>query len=188
MVLFQEIDRRMPDIGSSSTVTHVTVAYFRRSGVQMSARGGPTPAPTAVRILRGQKPYRINRDEPQPTNGLCHEPEWLSPYALEEWKRVERDVIAMNVGKPVDSTALSAWCEAVARFRTATESLTKFGMFYFDEDRHYVKNPAVIVARDASSDMLRWAREFGFTPSSRQTLKTQNALDGPSTMQQLLSG
>jgi P27 family predicted phage terminase small subunit len=151
-------------------------------------RAGRAPAPTVLRRLRGDDKYRINENEPQPTNGLCAEPDWLSPYALEEWQRVERDVIAMNVGKPVDSTALSAWCEAVARFRTATEALTQFGMFYFDSDNHYVKNPAVIVARDASSDMLRWAREFGFTPSSRQTLKTQNALDAPGTMHQLLSG
>lgn len=154
----------------------------------MTGTRGPAPAPTAVRILRGEKPYRINRDEPQPINGLCHEPDWLSPYALEEWQRVERDVIAMNVGKPVDSTALSAWCEAVARFRTATECLTRFGMFTYGIDGEICKNPAVVIARDASSDMLRWAREFGFTPSSRQTLKTQNVLDGPNTMQQLLSG
>ena len=148
---------------------------------------GRRPAPTAVRILRGDKPGRINRDEPQPVNGLCQMPEWLSEYGQEEWERVERDVIAMNVGKPVDSQALSAWCEAVSRMRQATESIKALGLLYFNEDGVYIKNPAAIIARDASSDMLRWAREFGFTPSSRQQLKTNTAIDAPTTMQQLLA-
>jgi P27 family predicted phage terminase small subunit len=146
-------------------------------------RGTPTP----VRILQGQKPYRINMDEPQPVNGLCKMPDWLSEYAVEEWERIEQDVIAMHVGKPVDSLALSAWCEAVSRLRSATESIKALGLLYFDEDGKYIKNPAVIIARDASSDMLRWAREFGFTPSSRQSLKTSSAIDAPTTMQQLLA-
>ena len=153
-------------------------------------RAGRTPAPTAVRVLQGQKPYRINRDEPEPADKRFVPPDWLSPYAREEWDRIESDVLVMGVAKHLDSTSLSAWCEAVSRFREATQNIKLLGIMAFDDKGNPVKNPACMVARDSSAEMLRWAREFGFTPSSRQTLRrTTSTVDAsPTTMHQLLSG
>lgn len=151
-------------------------------------RNGPSPNPTALRILRGDPKRRINSDEPQPFSEPLSKPDWLSPYASHEWDRVADDLVHMKIAKRVDSATLAAYCESVSRFRRATEIVEKSGPLLVGKTGDVRKNPAVAQARDASGDMLRWAREFGFTPSARQPLRVHHSgsIEAPTTLQQLL--
>ena len=136
-------------------------------------RRGPAPSPTNLRVLKGDRPYRINRDEPTPRDVPPSAPGWLSPKASTEWDRVLPDLIVMGTAKAVDSSALAAYCEAVALLETLAEVVAKSGPLLIGRDGLAHKNPAVAQLRDASASVRLWAREFGFTPSSRQPFKVE---------------
>lgn len=141
-------------------------------------RRGPAPKPTALRVLHGDKPSRINTAEPRPRDLVPAKPPWLSKYAAEEWDRVIPDLEAMRTVKAVDASALAAYCEAVARLRTTAEIVAKAGPLIVGRDGLPHKNPAVAQARDASNEVRAWAREFGLTPSARSPLKIEHAHTG----------
>jgi len=98
-------------------------------------------------------------------------PEWLTGAAASEWRRIAPDLTAMGTVKAVDAIGLAAYCEAVARFKTATELIGRAGLMIRDRDGMVRKNPAVAQARDASLEIRMWAREFGLTPAARQPLR-----------------
>ena len=141
-------------------------------------RRGPAPSPTALRVLKGDRPYRINAAEPQPRDEPPARPGWLSARAAQEWDRVAPDLASMGTAKAVDSTALAAYCEAVALLVTLAEVVAKSGPLLIGRDGLAHKNPAVAQLRDASASVRLWAREFGFTPSSRQPLKVELSHSG----------
>jgi P27 family predicted phage terminase small subunit len=149
---------------------------------------GPAPVPTNLRLLHGEtRPSRINRDEPKPRELSPPKPEWLSSAAAEEWDRVIPDVIAMRSARAVDASALAAYCEAVARFRTASQVVAVAGLMIKDRDGSLRRNPAVSQARDASAEMRSWAREFGFTPAARQPLRIEHSVGAGLAAERLLS-
>jgi P27 family predicted phage terminase small subunit len=129
-------------------------------------------------VLTGEKRYRINRDEPQPGTGPPQRPDWLSEGASAEWDRIAPDLARMGTAKNVDSTALAAYCEAVARFVMLAGLVARTGPLIVGRDGLAHKNPAVAQLRDASVDMRMWAREFGFTPSARQPLRIEHSTAG----------
>jgi P27 family predicted phage terminase small subunit len=138
-------------------------------------RRGPAPKPTNLRLLHGEhRPSRINGAEPQPRDVPPVRPGWLTSAAAEEWDRVVPDLAAMGTAKNCDATCLGAYCEAVARLRTASAIVAKAGLVLRDDSGAIHKNPAVAQARDASADVRLWAREFGLTPASRQPLRVEH--------------
>jgi P27 family predicted phage terminase small subunit len=140
-------------------------------------RRGPQPVPTNLRLLRGEtRPSRINRAEPRPRELTPEPPEWLSAAAAEEWARVVPDLVTMGTVKAVDATALACYCEAVARFRAASQLVARAGLMIKDRDGIIRKNPAVGQARDASAEVRAWARDFGLTPSARQPLRVEHSV------------
>ena len=123
-------------------------------------------------MLRGEtRPSRINDEEPRPRDVPPEMPEWLTGAAASEWRRIAPDLTAMGTVKAVDAIGLAAYCEAVARFKTATELIGRAGLMIRDRDGMVRKNPAVAQARDASLEIRMWAREFGLTPAARQPLR-----------------
>jgi P27 family predicted phage terminase small subunit len=152
-------------------------------------RRGPAPKPTALRLLHGDKPDRINRDEPQPRAGLPERPLWLSPLARQEWDRLVPDLRLMGTVKLVDAMALAAYCEAVARFRAGCDLIAQSEPLIVDKDGRIRTNPAVRLARDASYEMRMWARELGLTPSARSPLRIEHsgAVGGGLAPERLLS-
>jgi P27 family predicted phage terminase small subunit len=141
-------------------------------------RRGPAPQPTALRVLKGDKPYRINTAEPRPRDEPPSKPAWLSELAAAEWDRVAPELTAMRTARAVDSMALAAYCESVALMITLADVLAKTGPLLVGRDGLAHKNPAVAQLRDAMSHVRMWAREFGFTPAARQPLKIEVAHAG----------
>ena len=137
-------------------------------------------------MLRGDKPYRINRAEPRPVDRPPERPRWLSAKAVAEWDRVAPDLEVMGTAKAVDAAGLAAYCEAVALLETLADVVARTGPLLIGRDGLAHKNPAVAQLRDASSAVRMWAREFGFTPAARQPLKVDIAHHGLSA-ERLLS-
>jgi len=137
-------------------------------------RRGPAPSPTNLRVLKGDRPYRINRAEPRPRDEQPVAPDWLSERARAEWNRVAPDLVSMGTAKGVDSSALAAYCEAVALLGVLSDLVARSGPLLIGRDGLAHKNPAVAQRNAASVEVRLWAREFGFTPSSRQPLKVEH--------------
>lgn len=148
---------------------------------------GPAPRPTRLRILRGEDRYRINQEEPQPPSGPVRKPRWLSEIASEEWDQIVPDLEQMGVAKRVDTNAIAAYCEAVARFRACTDLAARAGPLIRNADGETVKNPAVAQARDASHELRLWSKELGLTPAARAPLRVQHIVEPPKAAE-LLGG
>jgi P27 family predicted phage terminase small subunit len=134
-------------------------------------RRGPAPTPTALRLLHGEKRYRINTAEPRPRDEPPGRPGGLSAKAAAEWDRIVPDLAAMGTAKQVDQAGLAAYCEAVALLRTLSDLVARTGPLIVGRDGLAHKNPAVAQQLAASADVRMWAREFGFTPSARAGIR-----------------
>ena len=143
---------------------------------------GPKPTPTYLRLLRGNPSKRAVRPEPQPTQTpeTPDPPPFIVGYAADEWWRCGPQLHHLGLLTPSDVMPFAAYCQAYARWRTAEELLA--GMAERDPvtgalldksaDGTPRQNPLVRVARNAASDMLRYASEFGMTPAARAHIAT----------------
>jgi P27 family predicted phage terminase small subunit len=126
-----------------------------------------------VRQLHGSRPRPPSPEAPDLRN-TPEPPEWLSKAAKHEWARVI-EVCSRYDGwlQQVDRAALSAYCNSWATYEAATKNVAERGVLVpgrssADEVHEaLVKNPAVQIARDTSTTMLKWCKELGFTPDSR---------------------
>jgi P27 family predicted phage terminase small subunit len=140
-------------------------------------RRGPAPQPTRLKLLKGVKPGRINRDEPIPLDRAINRPAWLSDLASEEWDRVAPHLVAMGTVTDADLSAFAVYCEAVARWRRLAE-LVAASPPVVSRDGAVVKNPVYSQARDAAAEVRLWAREFGLTPSARAGIRVEHVHTG----------
>jgi P27 family predicted phage terminase small subunit len=134
--------------------------------------------PTHLRLLQGNPGRRpIPKGEPKPAipDKPPSPPSFLSSYAVEEWKRVSVEVHALKLLSAIDVMPFAAYCEAVARWRTAEEALARMasndpvmrGLIVKSKAGTAMENPLVYTSRRAAQEMLRVAAEFGFTPAAR---------------------
>jgi P27 family predicted phage terminase small subunit len=130
---------------------------------------GPAPIPTNVRILRGDRPGRINRNEPQPRLGVPECPAWLDADAQRVWEYTVGELRAMRLATPADRDVLAAYCVMVVQFERATRLVTTAGLLIrgVKGPGQVVKNPAAQLQRDAAMLLVRLAGEFGLSPRAR---------------------
>jgi P27 family predicted phage terminase small subunit len=129
---------------------------------------GPAPKPTNLRILHGEKPYRINKNEPQPREGIPDPPDWMEPDARAVWDYTVPELTAMRLITPADRDALAAYCQWTVQFHRATRVVNATGLLIKNRERDgIVKNPAAQLQRDAGTMMAKYAAEFGLTPRAR---------------------
>lgn len=148
---------------------------------------GPAPHPTRLRVLRGEtKPSRVNTAEPQPRAALPEPPPNADDLVLLEWHRVVAELDHMGLAFAADQDAIYAYCCAVVEHHRAVKLIAHTGIL-LNSDGHAVRNPAVIVARDAAALVLRFARELGLTPSARVNFAGKGA-EEPDAGARLLSG
>lgn len=108
---------------------------------------GPKAKPTALKILEGCKPYRINFDEPKYAPSSDVAPDWLEGLALEHWNELAPILSDSRILTVGDRAALAVLCDDYGRLRA---------------------DPCDSKARDRYRRMLV---EFGLTPSSRSRIK-----------------
>jgi len=134
------------------------------------------PTPTALKILRGNPGHRpLTPDEPQPASPLQDPPDYLDSIALDEWERVYPELHRLGLLTLVDRTALAAYCVKYSEWRQALKEIEAHGRTITTPNGLLQTSPHVTQARDALSEMMRIAKEFGFTPASRARLSVQPA-------------
>ena len=133
---------------------------------------GPAPKPTALRVLHGDRPDRINTDEPLPAEGEIAAPDTLSDDARAAWDRLAPDLTACGVLTSWDVDAFVIVVEALARYRQATKLINGSALLV-QGPNGLVKNPALVVQREAEATFAAMGARFGLTPSDRSQLKVE---------------
>lgn len=146
---------------------------------------GPAPAPTKVKLLRGEtRPSRVNYREPLPSSKLPTMPADMDPAAKVVWRRVIRTMGKTGVIRESDLDTVRCYCEAVARYTEAARLYAATGPLVRGQRRvltadraegeepaevevYLVKNPLWQIVREASEQVRLYAREFGLSASSR---------------------
>jgi P27 family predicted phage terminase small subunit len=140
---------------------------------------GRRPIPTHLKILRGNPGKRAlpeNEPEPTPLLEAPAPPPFLQGYAREEWNRIAEELVRLNLLTVVDVNPLGAYCIAYSRWRTAEETLVEMArrdpvlsglMLRVGKHGSPIQNPLVGTASAAAAAMVKYAGEFGLTPSAR---------------------
>lgn len=139
-------------------------------------RRGPAPLPTAVKRLRGNPGKRkLNEREARPGARVPTAPRWLSAGARREYRRLGKLLLGAGLMTEIDGVALAMMCEALDVYQRAKAALGEEGVIITSDRGNVYQHPAVGVMGSARADVLRWAREFGMTPSARSRI----SVDGP---------
>lgn len=148
---------------------------------------GPAPKPTKLRLLHGDRKDRVNTDEPVPSDGLPQLPPNVSSEVAEVWDYTLRELSVMGIATPADRDALLCFCEAVVVHRQASADIAWNGITVEGLTGGSVRNPAVLIQKDAAAQIRVFAQEFGLTPSARSQIQMgpQKAAQGAG---RLLSG
>lgn len=145
---------------------------------------GRKPHPTHLKLVkgdpgRGRRP--INKNEAHPERALPKPPAHLQDEAKVEWGRVVDELYNLGLLTNLDRAALGAYCQAYARWATAEEALARMaakdpvtqGLLIQTKQGNAIQNPLVGAANKAAADMVRYAAEFGMTPSARSRISAE---------------
>jgi P27 family predicted phage terminase small subunit len=151
------------------------------------SKRGPAKTPTKLAVVKGERPDRLNKAEPQPAEpGGLEPPSWLSDAAKTMWRRLAPDLQRKGVLTAWDVDEFAAVCAHYVTWRTAQQLVDVEGPLVEGYRGAMVKNPAAQVARDAHAEFLRGASRFGMTPSDRTALSVGEEQRGGS--EDLLTG
>lgn len=140
----------------------------------MGARG-PTPKPAELKQLEGNPGRR--KISATPKVGLseaCRKPPpYLGAYAKKEWKRILPLLEKNRLFTDADYIPLAAYCQAVDTWIVAEKAKRSYGLIDVTDKGNVIQRPEVGVANSALQNILKFGREFGLTPSSRQQFNVE---------------
>ena len=126
---------------------------------------GPQPAPTALKILKGVRPARINKSEPKPAaHSGALPPGWgshMSDGAKRFWARYAPILSKLSLLTEADLPALRVLAELWAKWVRCTTVLNRKGI------KPEVELPYMRLTDRLESQMIRYLQQFGMTASSR---------------------
>ncbi len=145
------------------------------------------PTPTALKVVKGEREDRINRNEPVPAVGdVPKAPSWLSGAAKVMWRRLAPDLHRKGVLTPWDVDAFAVVCSSYVTWRQAQQLVDSEGVLVEGYRGSMVKHPAAQVARDSWQTFMQAASRFGLSPSDRSKLSVGEGRRDPS--EDLLTG
>lgn len=151
------------------------------------AKPGRRMKPTELKIITGNPGHRpLPPNEPRPAIDriLPAAPGHLNADAKREWRRIAKELHLLGLLTKVDRGPFAAYCQAYGIWCEAERALKKSasgkdahagGLILETTNGNRIQNPLVGIARRAKFDMVKYATEFGLTPSSR----AQVAADAP---------
>ena len=138
---------------------------------------GRKPVPTALKILEGVEPARINYNEPTPTGKLPKPPDHLSDKARATWLEFAEALTSAGIAGDTDAVALELLCTAYANYLDATEKVAQHGAVWIDKGEGKIPKfcyaPYWAVANKEWEKVRAMLVEFGMTPSSRSKISKQ---------------
>lgn len=136
----------------------------------MGARG-PKAAPNHLKLVRGDKESRLNRDEPVPSHvASIIPPDSLNEGATKVWNRLAPDMIDKKMLTEWDVDTFAVFCNATFRYHQC-DQLLKDELIAAGAAGGVIKSPYWQIMRDCSAIMAQWSSRFGLTPGDRASLK-----------------
>src|ERR1700675_2300685 len=150
-------------------------------------RRGPSPKPTALRILQGN-PGKIglNPHEPKLPQAAIDlkPPAFLSTAAEQVWQRLVPDLRAAGLLTSIDVDLLAAYFSPHARWRAAEDFLAAKGFSYIIRGEptkneplgrvKYVQQyPQVAIAHKALHFLGRLGADLGLSPAARSRIHVE---------------
>jgi P27 family predicted phage terminase small subunit len=133
--------------------------------------------PLKLRKLEGNRSRTPIPEEIVAKSSIPTPPSHLDAYAVEEWNRLAQGLYALGILYDVDRATFAAYCKSYSLWRRAEESLaekskhnTDLGMVQVTKSGNIIQHTLLGVANKAAADMVRYASEFGLTPSARARL------------------
>jgi P27 family predicted phage terminase small subunit len=116
-------------------------------------------------------------------------PSDLSDDAAREWRRVVPLLDERGLVEHLDVAALRVYCEAVALHVAASRIVAEKGPLVQGQRGNAVRNPAIMIQRQAAADIARGAVQFGLTPADRaRPLDQSGATAGSDALARILAG
>lgn len=150
---------------------------------------GRKPTPTYLKIIRGNPGCRpINKDEPQPLDGLPPLPTELTGKAKDEWDRATNELRVMGGLKTSDMAVIamyahawSIWCAIMDRINKRPDPFWTEQTDKIDEKTgkpvyKVVPSPLIRELRHAEAHLLRFASELGFSPAVRSRMRVEGVM------------
>jgi P27 family predicted phage terminase small subunit len=137
---------------------------------------GRKPTPTALKLVKGNPGKRpLNKREARVKASQPTAPAFLNDDAKVEWSRVAGILFDAGLMTEIDRAALAAYCQAYGRWAEAERALARMAakdeanraLMVKTVSGNAIQNPLVGIANKAKADMMRYAVEFGMTPSAR---------------------
>ena len=139
---------------------------------------GRKPKPTALKLVTGNPGKRaLNKREAKVPPKRPTAPPFLSDDARAEWDRVCETLYTVGLVTALDAAALAAYCAAYGRWAQAERALRDAendengGLVTRTATGNIIQNALVGIANKAAADMVRYAVEFGMTPSARSKVE-----------------
>ena len=135
---------------------------------------GPAPAPTKLRMLRGNPSRRpLNKSEPRPKAKARtpSAPSHLGPDGRREWRRLAKELTALGLLTTLDMTAFRLYCDVYETYMDATATIRKFNRIIKTPNGFLVTSPYVHLANKALAQMNQLMQEFGMTPAARSRVE-----------------
>ena len=136
------------------------------------AIGGRKPKPTALRVLEGNRSDRPIKQEPEfpeAPKSARHDPPFpLDPMEMEEWERVCGALTDAGVVTAPDLATLALYCAAMGKAKRAYKHMRRKSMTVEGAPERI--NAYERLFQQYSQLALKYAAEFGLTPSSRVRL------------------
>lgn len=143
-------------------------------------RRGPKPEDAGAKELKGNPGRRAVKATAAAATrpGAPKMPPGLSDEEKREWKRVVPPLVELGIITPMDQRALRDYVRCSVRLEEAERDVGERGILIQGE-RGMVKNPALQVAREYRSALVKWCQLFGMTPDARgrMTLPEPDAED-----------
>ena len=140
---------------------------------------GRKPKPTHLKLVTGNPGRRpLPAVEAQAVPALPSPPPHLSDDAKVEWGRVSEELYKIGLLSGIDRASIAAYCQAYGRWAIAERAIAEMGkrdlltggLMIKTSNGNAIQNPLVGTANKAMSDLVRYAAEFGMTPSARSRI------------------
>jgi phage terminase small subunit len=148
-----------------------------------NGRSGPMPAPTVLKLLRGEvKRDRLNLDEPKVAPGLPERPTDMLDGADLVWDRIMAALAPTGAISLADGQAVRQFAEAVVIHASLVSVYNSTGSKAVIRNRagEIVTNPILSGIARAGSAVQISAREIGATPASRNAVRVGRSPPGNS--------
>ena len=147
---------------------------------------GRKPLPKHLRLVQGNRGKRPIKPEVDVAPSLPEPLPFLCQDAKAEWARVAPMLYALRLLSELDLAALAAYCQAYATWKQAHEALGEMakhdpvskGLMIKSKKGNLIQNPLLGIANTAAGNMVKYASDFGLTPSSRARIAAGPAEGG----------